>query len=341
MAVFVALGARGTPMMFLDHDLTGLPVATPASSSSQASRHLVDMKLCSSTGVAAMLTAVSVAHSFRRRTRSRHRMIVSTAAAAKDVFTLPDGREVKVLSNQADLASELCFETARIAGAAIAEKGAFSLCVPGGFGPADGQVSFGAALIADALALLAGRKDVDFSKWHVFFAGERLDCQESYALAKKSWLGGCGIPSDQVHPIAGGMPAEAAAAQYTAEICMQPETVLIDSPEGLPALDLLLLDVGSDGAIARLKPNSPELKEIGSGKVVLPIETPGAEAAAVSLDFMNAARRAVLVAAGHVTTAAVVAAALKDASPESPASLVRSAKTLWLLDTESAAMLNW
>ncbi|CAE7484731.1 unnamed protein product [Symbiodinium natans] len=117
------------------------------------------------------------------------------------------------------------------------------------------QAAAGAQLIGESLATLSGQ-DLDFDKWHVFFAGERLDCQESFLLAKKLWIDSCKIPESQVHPIPQFIPAEGAAAQYTAEICMQDETVLVDSEQGLPAVDLLLLDMAEDGTIGRLKPNS-------------------------------------------------------------------------------------
>ncbi|CAE7219315.1 unnamed protein product [Symbiodinium necroappetens] len=217
--------------------------------------------------------------------------------------------------------------------AAIAEKGAFSICVPGSFGPADGEELSGAQLIGESLATLSG--EADFDKWHVFFAGERLDGEESFLLAKKLWIDSCGIPESQVHPVPQGMPAEGAAAQYTAEICMQDETILVDSDQGLPAVDLLLLDMAKDGTIGRLKPNSPEVEEAGSGKVILPVEDDDAEAAIAAPDFMNAARTAVIVATG-AAAAASVNKALDSASSACPASLIRTDKTIWLLDAESA-----
>eukprot|EP00933_Yihiella_yeosuensis_P025195 TRINITY_DN19556_c0_g1_i3.p1 TRINITY_DN19556_c0_g1~~TRINITY_DN19556_c0_g1_i3.p1 ORF type:complete len:337 (-),score=76.77 TRINITY_DN19556_c0_g1_i3:144-1154(-) len=223
----------------------------------------------------------------------RSSRVVATAVAG-DSLELGNGRRATVLSNRAELVSAIAKEVAGAARHSIAEKGDFSICVPGSLGPADGVEAKGTALLSEALASLASETDLNFGKWHVFFAGERMDKQESYTLAKELWLDKLSeIPADQVHPVEGGMPAEPAAATYTANICMQDESVMVDSPEGLPAVDLLLLDVGSDGTIGRLRPSSPEVASAGNGQVVLFIEDIGKEAVAVSLDFMNAARKAV------------------------------------------------
>eukprot|EP00913_Durusdinium_trenchii_P016261 g15283.t1 len=162
--------------------------------------------------------------------------------------------------------------------------------------------------------------------------------EESFLLAKELWIDACGIPADQVHPVPQIPSAEGAAAQYTAEICMQEETVLVDSEEGLPALDLLLLHVGPDGTVGRLKPNSSEIDEAGTGKVVLPIEEAGAEAAIVGPDFMNAARSAVLLATGS-HSAQAVQAALKKPSASCPASLLRTQQMTWMLDSDCATLI--
>eukprot|EP00435_Cladocopium_sp_Y103_P017990 s2530_g4.t1 len=79
-----------------------------------------------------------------------------------------------------------------------------------------------------------------------------------------------------------------------------------------------------------------EVKELGSGKLILPIEEAGAEAAIAAPDFMNAARCVVLVATG-AASAPTVAKGLGEASPSCPASLLRPKRLTWLLDAESAA----
>eukprot|EP00434_Breviolum_minutum_P004987 symbB.v1.2.004402.t1/scaffold247.1/size253962/2 len=79
-----------------------------------------------------------------------------------------------------------------------------------------------------------------------------------------------------------------------------------------------------------------EVLEVGSGKLILPIEEPGSEAAIAAPDFMNAARCAVIVATGEAC-APTMKRALGSASPSCPASLLRPSRMTWLLDAESAA----
>lgn len=257
------------------------------------------------------------------------------AADPGSEFTVDGRGTVIVLPNEDEVLEAIAEETASCACTAIEEKGAFSICVPGSFGPADGKAFAGAQLIAKSLSILS-QEDLQFDKWHVFFAGERLDSQESFLLAKQ-WIDQSQIPSSQVHPIP-QLPgaAEGAAAQYTAEICMQDESVLMDSDQGLPAVDLLLLDMAPDGTVGRLRPDSSEVLEVGSGKLILPIEEPGSEAAIAAPDFMNAARCAVIVATGE-QSAPTMKRALGSASPSCPASLLRPSRMTWLLDAESAA----
>lgn len=225
---------------------------------------------------------------------------------------------------------------------AIAEKGAFSVCVPGGFGPADGVEARAQSCVGEAMSVLAGKQGLDFSKFHVFFTGDRLDVQESYKGACETWVKACCVPLEQVHGVAPG-PPEGAAAQYTALICMQEENVIADSPSGLPAVDLLLLDVGEDGTIGRVRPGSAVARRAGDENVVIPVEDPGQEALALSLDFMSASRRAVLAAAGgeggRLPEAVAAALGGADDGAVSPAGLVRAQQTLWLLDSGAAADL--
>jgi len=259
---------------------------------------------------------------------------VARAAAASEDWTLADGRRVCVYPESKAIAEAIVEETAREAKAAIAEKGAFSLCVPGGFVPEEGGAVCSGAFVAEALAGLA-TSGVDFTKVHVFFCGDRFDSTDAYDLHRKAWIDACGIPLDQVHPVPPGSFGEGVAAEYTAGICMQEEEVISDSPSGLPAMDLMLLEVASDGSVGRLRPNSEEMNEVGSEQVVLF----GEEGVALSLDFMNGCRRAILVAPSEVTKEpATVAAALAPSSKaDCPAGMVRAQSTTWLLETATAS----
>lgn len=215
----------------------------------------------------------------------------------------------------------------------MAAKGAFSLAVSGG---AVAQALRGLPSAAKAAGL-------DFAGWHVWFCHDSLAARQVQAEAEDSWLGACGLPAAQVHQVP-ALPPEGAAAEYTAGICMQPETIISDSPGGLPAVDMMILDLGEDGRCAGIRPGSPEMKEVGSEKVVLPIEEPGTpHSLALSIDFMNASRRAVVFAAAPSVTGAVAAAL--DAGPavasgKSPAGKVMARVTAWFCTRASIAEYN-
>jgi 6-phosphogluconolactonase len=71
---------------------------------------------------------------------------------------------------------------------------------------------------------LVGRTDIEFDKWHIFFADERfvaLDHADSnYALLKKELLGAVPVPAGQVYPIdPNATNVEACAVDYQNQVC--------------------------------------------------------------------------------------------------------------------------
>lgn len=253
---------------------------------------------------------------------------------SEETLLLDDGRKVRVFADTDSLADSVPKAVAQAAKEAIAEKGAFSLAVCGGE-------------VSTALKGLFAQPGLDFARFHVFFCYDALEpasppCHEE---AQRSWLGACGVPPEQVHAMPSGLPPEAAAAQYTATICMQEEDVVGDSEQGLPSVDLALLCTGDDGRCGGVRPASPEAAAAGSGQVVLFRDGAAAEGPgptlAVSLDFLSSARQA-LVLAGAESRAAMVQAALGIANEGSscPGALLCAPETTWLVTGASAAQLR-
>jgi len=238
-------------------------------------------------------------------------------------FSLSDGRKVRVLDGEAGIAEAVCEEFNVAAFGAIASKGAFSVAVPGGS-------------IVKALAHLA-KGQFDARKVHVFFCNERLGEGKCYKGAMNSLVEPLGIPAAQVHKAPEGSP-EQAAAQYEALLKAQPPSVVAVGPNGMPAVDLVLLGTGEDGHVGSLHPNKAEIKAAGNGKAVLPINEGGKTSIAVSLDFICAAKRVVLSAA-KASRAPMVFRALRTGSGcyDCPASMVCAAETTWLVDQDSIA----
>ena len=98
-----------------------------------------------------------------------------------------------------DYAAEIVETVEEVAKVSIAEKGSFSLAIPGGS-------------VVAALGGFEGTDAFDFSKMHVFFCNEKIPsypCLEgALAVTKK-----IGVPDENVHGVGEGSPAEVADRQ--------------------------------------------------------------------------------------------------------------------------------
>jgi len=204
-------------------------------------------------------------------------------AAANERFALEDGRKVCVFSDDKAISAAVAEAVAKIGASCIADKGAFSIAIPGGS-------------VVKALSKLEPTA-MDFTKVHVFFCNERIGEYKCYkgATADDAFVTKCGIPLEQVHRVSEGSPQEVAVA-YTALLEAQDDNVC-SRRNGLPSIDLVLLGTGADGHCASIYPDSAEVKATGAGKMVLPIDAEGKKSVTLSIDAMSAASHAILAAA--------------------------------------------
>lgn len=170
-----------------------------------------------------------------------------------------------------------------VANECIAEKGSFSLAVPGG----------------SVVAALGGLdKDAfDFSKTHIFFCNEKIPSYPCIDGALKETQK-IGLPDENVHAFAKtGSPQEIADA-YTSLMKSHPS---IDNSRSVPSVDMMLLGTGGDGHCGCIFPESAEVKQSGEGKVVLAGNDDRADGdfVAVSMDVMCAAKTVLVSAAGE------------------------------------------
>jgi 6-phosphogluconolactonase len=209
------------------------------------------------------------------------------------------------------------------AGRAIAERGRFSVALPGG----SAATSFFPRL---------ARTGVDWSRTHFFWGDERAvaptDPESNFGLARTLWLDPAGVPAAQVHRMeADASDPQAAAAAYGETL----ERVL-GRP---PVLDLVLLGVGPDGHVCSLFPGHSLLGEEGRWvAVVEDSPKPPPRRLTLTLPVLAAAGLVVVAALGPTKTA-VVREALDEPDSRLPLALVarRARRCLFLLDEEAAA----
>lgn len=229
----------------------------------------------------------------------------------------------KVICYDGDFLDAVIQTVVETAKASIAKKGSFSLAIPSG-----SIVSALKNMKADAF---------DMSKIHILFLNERIGKDKCYQGAIDTFVTKCQIPIQNVYKVPNLPPAEAAAAYATIiQTCVAVET----SSNGIPSVDLILLGTGEDGHCGSIYPQSKEVKLTGSGTVVYGIDEADKKSIAVSIDFMNAAKK-VLVSASGSKKATMVQRALTGQFEEygCPAALVesKSGETIWLIDTDSFA----
>ena len=106
------------------------------------------------------------------------------------------------------------------------------------------------------------------------------------------------IPGANVHALGGSADAAAEAAAYEAALREAMRAGTLPTAGDLPAFDLMLLGMGSDGHVGSLYPAKKEVTD-ASGRLVLPVSKgEGPSSITLSLPVMNAAAEAVMAMSG-------------------------------------------
>jgi 6-phosphogluconolactonase len=178
------------------------------------------------------------------------------------------------------------------------------------------------------------RDRIDWTRWCVFWADERLvapaHADSNYMLAEQLLLSRVPVPREHVHraPVELG-DGDAVARAYEAQLRAEFEV----SDGELPAFDLVLLGMGSDGHTASLFPGKTSLSEtqrwvVASSPGVLP---PPVDRVTLTLPVLNAARAVLFLVAGSDKTPALNS--VRSGSSSLPASQVHGAGAVrWLVD---------
>ncbi len=209
---------------------------------------------------------------------------------------------------------------------AAARAGRATVALPGGRG--------GRAL----LVALAGRPEVPWPRVDVFFTDDCClpdgDPRRTLHVARSSLLVPRGVPADRIHPIAVADGEAAAAAAY--------ERVLEGALGSPPALDVVLLELGTAGEVAAVAPRSPAARSVAAVAAVAPAAGgDGVGRVTLTPAALRAARHVVVTATGTACAGALAAALREpvDAITRPAQAVLPSATASWFVDRAAAEVL--
>lgn len=277
-------------------------------------------------------------HEARRLPRSSAKFnsgrVVTTMAS-----TAKKEAELMVYQNADELGDDLAAYVATLSESTITKRGAFSVVLSGG----------------SLISLLGKLTDepyvgkLDWSKWHVFWADERvvpLDHADSnYKLAYDGLLSKVSIPSSQVYAINDKLSPQGAAEDYEFNLRQLVKTKILPLAETgeYPCFDLILLGMGPDGHIASLFPGHPLVskKEVWIASIE-DSPKPPPERITFTLPVINSAANVAFVATGS-SKADKLKLAFGENLPfgELPAQLVAPYKgdLVWFVDKDAVSKL--
>jgi 6-phosphogluconolactonase len=196
--------------------------------------------------------------------------------------------------------------------------------------------------IADSPACYA----IDWSRLDIWWGDERFlparHPDRNETQARDALLDKVDLDPDRVHPMAAsdgplGEDLEAAAAEYAAQLAAAARP---EDHGASPSFDVLLLGLGPDGHVASLFPESPALYDDRSVVPVRGAPKPPPTRLSMSLETINSAREAWIIAAGEEkATAARLALSGAGSTAVPAAGVTGRVATRWLLDRAAASRL--
>jgi 6-phosphogluconolactonase len=181
---------------------------------------------------------------------------------------------------------------------------------------------------------LAAEREPDWSAASLWWGDERAvppeDERSNFRLARENLLDRIEAPPREVQRIRGELGAPEAADEY-------------DELLRGARLDYVLLGLGPDGHAASLFPGEPTLDE--RERLAVPAEPklePFVERVTLTIPVLCSAPEVVFIVTGESKAEAVERAFARPPSPETPASLIRSAegRTRVVADTAALARLS-
>ncbi|XP_061986565.1 probable 6-phosphogluconolactonase 1 isoform X4 [Populus nigra] len=252
-----------------------------------------------------------------------------------------DRGELRIHENLDELGTDLAEYIAELSEASVKERGVFAIAISGG------------SLIGlmGKLCEAPYNKTVDWAKWYIFWADERVvaktHADSNYKLAKDGLLSKVPVVPSHVNSINDSVSAEEAADDYEFHVrqLVKTRTINVSDISDCPKFDLILLGMGSDGHVASLFPNHPVLDEKDEW-VTFITDSPKSppERITFTLPVINSASNVVVVVTGE-SKAEAVHLAIDDVGADClslPARLVQptKGKLAWFLDKLAASKLD-
>lgn len=231
-----------------------------------------------------------------------------------------------VIDTAERLAETFTGRFAESSGRAIAERGLFSVALPGGS-------------VATTFFPRLAQAKVEWSRVAFFWGDERgvppSDPESNYAAAERLWLRPAAVPATRIHR----MPADTTDLEGAAEAYSEELVRVLGSP---PVLDIALLGMGPDGHVCSLFPDHPLLDEHRCWvAAILDSPKPPPRRLTLTLPVLALARQVVLVATGAAKADAVHGVVLDPRSRLPAAIVLRAAvnRGVLLLDQAAAGRL--
>ncbi|KAI7728962.1 hypothetical protein M8C21_020058 [Ambrosia artemisiifolia] len=254
---------------------------------------------------------------------------------------IKDRMEVRIHESLEELSIDLADQIEELYEQSIKDHGVFAVALSGG----------SIISLMRKLSEAPYNKMIDWSKWYIFWADERVVAKNhvdsNYKLAKDHLLTKLPIVPSHFYSINDSVTAEEAASEYEFVIrqLVKTRTINVSDISDCPKFDLILLGVGPDGHVASLFPNHPALEEKSEWVTFITNSPkPPLERITFTLPVINSAANVIVVATGGVKAEAVHMA-IDDMGPEcqdSPARMIQPSvgKLMWFLDDEAASKLT-
>ena len=216
-----------------------------------------------------------------------------------------------------------------VSSAAIRERGVCHVALAGGSTP---------RALYEVLASPLWSRHIDWSRHYFWFGDERCvppDHPDSnYRMARETLLSHIAVDAERIHRMRGEIDPSLAAREYEDVL----RRTVAAASGSVPALDLVLLGIGTDGHVASLFPDTDILGRRGDLVAAVWVPKLASWRISLTLPLINAARRVGVLATGAGKAEIIARVIDGDDSGAYPAQLLRPENGVeWFLDEAAAA----